>query len=267
MKKILILITLFITAVLPTIAQTINNPLVRNKDDGNTIIKRIETNNNYTILTFQTTAATDNSWVQLNKEIYLQTNLSNAHYNYVKSENIAMVPQKQILNNAGDKLIFRVYFKKIPAATKYINIIERGGSNSGDVSYFNFYNVSLTQSSSASALNQYTFSTKSIPTVVDSVRVITRPPVPSEIRMDSPADNNEMADAMNAMGPMMNTMSKAMMDAQLNYFKQPGKIAELAKLNKEYYDALKKAGFSNEDALKLVASSNLLFKPMDMNKK
>lgn len=267
MKRLLTLITLVIIAGVPAIAQTINNPIVKSKDDGNTIIKRIETNNNYTILTFQTTATTDNSWVQLNKEIYLQTDISNAHYNYVKSENIAMVPEKQILNNAGDKLVFRVYFKKIPAGAKYINIIERSGSNNGNVSYFNFYNVSLTQSSSASASTQYTFNTRSSSTVVDSVRVMTRPPVPSEIRIESPADHNEMAEAMNAMGPMMATMSKTMMDAQLNYFKQPGKIAELAKLNKEYYDALKKAGFSNEDALKLVASSNLFFKPMDINKK
>ena len=278
MKKILTLIILFIAAGLPTIAQTINNPLVRTRDDGNTIIKRIETNSNYTIVSFQTTAATDNSWVQLNKEIYLQTDISNAHYNYIKSENIAIVPQKQILNNAGDKLVFRVYFKKIPPAAKSVNIIERSGANNGNVTYFNFYNVSLTQSGNTSGnpyvivspTDRYQYNSSSS-AVVDSVR-IQPTSSPISVRIDEPVNrngivHNEVEDAMQAMVPMVSNMAKVMMDAQLNYYKQPGKITEVAKMNKTYFDALLKEGFTRDEALKIITANSILPKPIDINNK
>jgi hypothetical protein len=62
------------------------------------------------------------------------------------------------------------------------------------------------------------------------------------------------------MGPMYASMAKSVLDAQLAYFKQPGKLAEIAKLNKEYFDALVKEGFTYDQALKIITSSSLISK-------
>lgn len=255
---------LLITAALPSVAQTINNPAVGYRDDASTAIRKIETNDQYTIVSFETTANRDSSWVQINKEIYLQTDVNNAHYDYVKSENIALAPVRQILINSGDKLVFKVYFKRIPSAAKYINIIERAGPNNGEASYFNYYNVSLIQSQSVdyqvkSGTRQYSLGTA---VTIDSVR--TQAPI---IRINNSAMNNEFTTAMNAMGPMISNMAKAMMDTQLEYYKQPGKLTEVAKLNKAYYDALRKEGFSSDDALKIITSESIMPKPTVLNNK
>lgn len=245
-KPILTIITLFIIAV-RAFAQNINTPKIEQKDDQSTIIKKIETNNLYTIVTFVGHAYQDNAWIQLNKEIYLQTDLSNAHYDYVKSENIAMVPNKSILKKAGDKLEFKVYFKKIPAAANSIDIIEHAGLSKSGISYFNFYNVSLIEQASK------------------TTDVVLLPPPP--IQRDTAATglfygnaSNEMQNAMSSMGPMYASMAKSVLDAQLAYFKQPGKLTEIAKLNKEYFEALVKEGFTYDQALKIITSSSLISK-------
>jgi hypothetical protein len=67
-----------------------------------------------------------------------------------------------------------------------------------------------------------------------------------------------MAGMMSAMGPMLTTMATSMMDAQLAYYKQPGKLEEIAKLQKQYFDALVKEGFANDQALKIITSDSLL---------
>lgn len=69
-----------------------------------------------------------------------------------------------------------------------------------------------------------------------------------------------MQNAMNSMGPMYASMAKSVLDAQLAYFKQPGKIAEIAKLNKDYFDALVKVGFNYEQALKIITANGLISK-------
>jgi hypothetical protein len=67
-----------------------------------------------------------------------------------------------------------------------------------------------------------------------------------------------MMGMMNSFGPMMSNMAKSLMDAQLDYYKQPGKLEEIAKLNKQYFDALVKEGFTNDQALKIITSDSLL---------
>ncbi|MES2277622.1 MAG: hypothetical protein V4592_16475 [Bacteroidota bacterium] len=84
-------------------------------------------------------------------------------------------------------------------------------------------------------------------TVVDSVTVA-----------DPFAGKNGMMGIMNSMGPMMSNMAKSLMDAQLDYYKQPGKLEEIAKLNKQYFDALVKEGFTNDQALKIITSDSFL---------
>jgi hypothetical protein len=71
-------------------------------------------------------------------------------------------------------------------------------------------------------------------------------------------ENGAMNGMMNSFGPMVSNMAKSMMDAQLDYFKQPGKIEEIAKLQKQYFDALMKEGFNAEQALKIITSDGIL---------
>ncbi|QEM03867.1 hypothetical protein DIU31_010210 [Mucilaginibacter rubeus] len=250
-KPILTIITFFIVAV-QALAQNITTPNVEQKDDQSTIIKKIETNSQYTIVTFENYAYQDNAWLQLNKEIFIQTDLSNAHYEYVKSENIAMVPNKNVLKKAGDKLEFKVYFKKIPSAAKSIDIIEHAGLSRPGINYFNFYNVSLTEQ--AAATNHVK---------VTDVVLLPPPPVAADTAstgLFNGSPSNYMQNAMNSMGPMYASMAKSVLDAQLAYFKQPGKIAEIAKLNKDYFDALVKVGFNYEQALKIITANGLISK-------
>lgn len=246
MKKILTLSAMLMMACLTSFAQVIVNPRVESSDDYNTIITKVESDAKFTVINFEYTANSDNSWVQLNKEIYIQTDQGNTHYNYVKSENIAMVPAKHTLAKAGEKLLFKVFFQKIPQAAKSIDIIERAGRRSDGINFFNFYNVDITHSYPG---EQH----------VKITDVVLLPPPPPVNMMGQPSTGaNEMANAMNAMGPMYSTLAKSMLDAQLDYYKQPGKLTELAKLTKEYFDALTKEGFTYDQALKIITSNSLI---------
>jgi hypothetical protein len=241
MKKVL-LSALVLLAGLSSLAQTINDPFVESSDDANTLVKKVETNKQFTIVTLEYTANGEGAWAQLNKEIFIQTNLSNKRYNYAKSEDIPIAPAKHTFSKAGDKLSFKVYFEKIPGTTKSIDIIERAGGNRNGSSYFNFYNVSLEKSQGR---------------VITDV-VLTPPPISGRSGGAMVTSDNNMAGVMGAMGPMFGNLAKSMMDAQLEYYKQPGKITEIAKLNKQYFDALVKEGFSEDQALKIITSEGLL---------
>ncbi|EKD28703.1 MAG: hypothetical protein ACD_79C00239G0003 [uncultured bacterium] len=63
-------------------------------------------------------------------------------------------------------------------------------------------------------------------------------------------DNQEQAELMIEKG--LNTM--------LNFLIKPDTAQKLAMFSKNYYDALIKSGFSKEDALDILKSSNLLKK-------
>jgi len=232
MKKILLIPFLLLMLSINSSAQSIENPSVENSDSPSSRIVKIETTPNFTIVSFEETAANNSSWVRLSKDIFVQTNLSDKHYHYIKSENIAIAPEKTIIGNAGDKLLFKVYFERIPSTAGTIDVIEKAGAKS----FFNFYNVSLTQSQK-----------------VLKTSVVLIPPPPSNINF-----NNEMAGVMGSMGPMLTTMTTAMMDAQVKYYKQPGIITEIAKLNKQYFDALVNEGFTQDQALKIITSESLL---------
>lgn len=243
MKKTLLLLALLSVTALSSFAQSITYPYVEHSDDRSSKIAKIETGKKYTIVSFEQVSSGEGAWVQLNKEIFIQTNLSNKHYNYVKSENIAIVPEKHHFAKRGDTLLFKVYFERIPPETKRIDIIERAGYRTDGITFFNFYNVSLSQSTPKTL----------------SVRLT--PPLPQrslDISKHATGGESAMMGAMNSMVPMFGTMTRSIIDAQIEYYKQPGKLAEIAKLNKQYFDSLVKEGFTEEQALKIITSNSLL---------
>ena len=67
-----------------------------------------------------------------------------------------------------------------------------------------------------------------------TIKTQLTPPPPSSTSNVNFDDN--IASVMGSMGPMLTNMTTAMMDAQLKYYKQPGKITEIAKLNKQYFE-------------------------------
>ncbi|OOQ59444.1 hypothetical protein [Mucilaginibacter pedocola] len=248
MKKLLFLSFALTIISLGALAQIVNFPSVNTADSHVTVIKKVETGKQYTVVTFDHYATHDSSWVVLNKEIYLQTDAGNKHYNFIKAEGVAVAPEtRHTLTKAGDKVSFKVYFEKIPAGTKSIDIIEHAGKRDDGISFFNFYGVDLTHSN-ASAQE------------VKITEVVLAPP-PATIQIDGdsvPVDTSGLSGLMSSFGPMYASMVKSMMDAQLSFYKQPGKITELAKLNKQYYDALVKEGFTKEEALKIITTESLL---------
>lgn len=249
MKKILLFTSALFAICFTASAQNIVNPATGERDNYSIAISKIETDKQYTAVTFDYTAPNDGAWIELNKEIFIQTDVDNKHYDFVKAENIAIVPEARvILKTAGDKHSFKVYFKKLPANAKTIDIIERPG-HGNDVNYFNFYDVSLTAQTPANGEH-----------VKVTEVVLAPPPVNmkgnNSIFPSAGGENN----IFGAMSGMFGNLTKTMLDAQLNYYKQPGKIAEVAKLHKQYFDALVKEGFTYDQAIKILTAAPLVQK-------
>ena len=64
---------------------------------------------------------------------------------------------------------------------------------------------------------------------------------------------SQMAGMFNQMGPMYETMAKAMVDGTLKALEDSGTVDRLAAFTRHYYEALIKQGFSKEEALQIVA--------------
>lgn len=246
MKKSLLILSLAIFA-LRSSAQTIENPFVEKSENGGATITKIATGEHFTAVTIKYTAPADDSWADINKEIYIQTDADNKHYDFVKATGITFSPEKTTLKKSGDDLIFTVYFNKIPADARTIDIIERAGPDNS--TYFNFYGVHLEKTQTGKVTTNV---------------VLTPPPVVSNGAVFSvnPSENN----MFNAVAPMFGTMIKAVMDAQLNFYQDDNKIKEIAKATHKYYEALIAEGFSQDQALKIITSESLLPKGNLSNK-
>ncbi len=243
MKKTLLLVCLMFIAGVTAFAQTISYPAVARVENASSSIIKIETTDKYTVVTFEYTAPSDDAWADIRKEIFIKTDLSDKHYNFIKAENITISPEKTYFAHADDKLAFKVYFQKIPKNAKSIDVIENADDSNNTSSYFNYYNVSLTKSQGR---------------VVTKMTIVPPPVNTGSVAITKSLGGNDFGNIFNSMGPMFSNMVKSMMDAQLEYYKQPGKIAEIAKLNKQYFDALVSEGFTTDQALKIITSESLL---------
>ncbi len=56
----------------------------------------------------------------------------------------------------------------------------------------------------------------------------------------------------------MNSVYTSLYDAQLKFFMDKTKVEEVAKINKNYYDALIKVGFTADQAFKILVSTPLI---------
>ncbi len=228
------------------LGQTIKYPHVESSEDLKTVITQIETNSKNTIVSFRYTGQGNGDWVQLNKSMYLQDASGEEKYNYVRSEGIPLRPEKLTTTVPNQQVNFKVYFEKLKPGTKNINVIERARSiadlNNG-VNFLNYFNVSLTKSQP----NENG--------AMSAVDVILAPPPPS---LDHAVETAPGMPDMANMGAMVNNMFSGMLTAQLNTYSKPEIINQIAKITKDYYDALIKAGFQSDAALKIVISKPLI---------
>jgi hypothetical protein len=226
--------------------QSIKFPLVDSAEDPTTVVTAIETNSNATIVSFKHISPSKGNWIQLNKSMYLQDAGGEERYNYIKSEGIPLRPERLVSKEDNQEVNFKVYFEKLKPGTKRINIIERARSlselNNG-VNFLNYFKVDLLQSQEESDKKNR------------STQVIIAPPPPAvENTTSTPFGLGDMAN----FAPMMSNMYGNMLQAQLNTLSKPTVMNQIAKVTKGYYDALIKAGFSADAALKIVISKPLL---------
>ena len=127
-------------------AQTIEHPHVQISDDPTTQVIKIERNTKFTIITFEHSNSGEGGWITLNKGIYLQDSNGQDMYKFIKCEGIPLMPEKKELPAGSSKFTFKVYFEKVPASVKRINIIERAVPKTEKSSYFNFFGLSLSES-------------------------------------------------------------------------------------------------------------------------
>jgi hypothetical protein len=237
---------LFLLLLSPAISfcQSVDFPSVRSAEDPSTIITKIEVNNEFTVITFKHITAHKGGWMQLNKSMYLQDGSGEDRYNYVKSEGIPLRPERHYAAADNEEMVFTVYFEKLKPGTKSINVIERAraANDRAGAIFDNFYNVSL-EKQTTPAPHMIT-RTPHVKIITDTVMM----PVP-------PFDFQA---GMSSIAPMVSQMYDHMMDAQLKFYSNPATIKQLAKINKDYYNALIKIGFSPHQAFKIVISKPLI---------
>jgi hypothetical protein len=234
---------LFLLLLLPALSfcQTINSPSVEYSDDPSTIIEKIEITPKYTAVYFKHTAAAKGGWLELNKSIYLQDANGEDRYNYVRSEGIKLRPVKDTATTDNQEFNFTVYFEKLKPGTKAINVIERATSimdRMSGTNYFNFYNVSLEQPDT------------------------TKKNVKTGVTLYPPLSGLNSPNYESSMGSVMTSMYNAALEAQLKFYSDKARLDEMAKIEKSYYDALMKAGFTADQALKILVSKPLLSSDM-----
>jgi len=228
---------------------------VEYSDDPSTTIEKIEITPKYTAVYFKHTAAAKGGWLELNKSIYLQDADGEDRYNYVRSEGIKLRPLKDTATSDNQEFNFTVYFEKLKPGTKAINVIERAASimdRMSGTNYFNFYNVQLVETKKT-----HVTEVKLIPpspiTIADSTQGTTIYPPLSGLGSKNYDFN---------MATMMTSMYNAALEAQLKFYSDKARLDEMAKIEKSYYDALMKAGFTADQALKILVSKPLLSQDM-----
>jgi len=242
---------LFLLLLLPAIAicQTINSPSVEYSDDPSTTIQKIEITPKYTAVHFKHTVTAKGGWLELNKSIYIQDADGEDRYNYVKSEGIKLRPMKDTATVDNQEFNFTVYFEKLKPGTRSINVIERATSimdRMSGTNYFNFYNVQL-----VGTTKKHATEVKLLPPhgITDTAQATTLYPPLSDLG----SKNYE-----SSMGSMMTSMYNAALEAQLKFYSDKARLDAMAKIEKSYYDSLINAGFTADQALKILVSKPLL---------
>lgn len=229
---------LFLLLALPALSfcQSIESPKIGSAEDHSTTITKIEYSKTFTCIHFKHKFSVKGNWIQLNKSMYLQDADSEERYAYVKSEGIPLRPLKHEASTDTEEMAFKVYFEPLKPGTKRINIIERALSpreRMEGTTYFNFYDVSLENSWPEHKI--------------------------TDVRLMPPDTASSNYPGMfSGANSMFGNMYKSMLDEQIKFYTDSANIEKIAKATKGYYDALMKAGFGSDQALKIITSKQLI---------
>ncbi|EHQ25670.1 hypothetical protein [Mucilaginibacter paludis] len=257
MKTKLLLLCLMLPAA--AFCQSITSPMVASSDDHTTTITKVEVTGQNTVVSFKHICYKKGSWVQLNKSMYLQDANGEERYNYVRSEGMPLRPAKFTATADNQEVDFKVYFEKLKPGTKEINVIERARSLaelSDGITYFNYYKVNLYKSKPETAIEERV--------VVRDVTLMPPPRVDDAVTVDTAYSvgtnfsSGIFKGDMTNLGPIMSGMYTSLLNAQLKIYSDPAITDQLARITKNYYDALIKAGFSMDAALKIITSKQLV---------
>lgn len=81
---------------------------------------------------------------------------------------------------------------------------------------------------------------------------------PEQRKQPSPEEMQKIMDAtMGAMVPMMGKMMEIMLDVQLKVAEKPETASRIAAFKKNLFDALRKSGFSEDQALQIVIATSI----------
>ncbi len=124
MKKILIILLLLIS--IKVSSQTYENPVFYSKSHKTLFIEKIELTPSNTIiyLFIENQKITGESWFCADKNIYVEDVQSEIKYNLIKSEGIPVCPDSKKFTKKGERLYFKLYFKKLPKESQKINLVE-----------------------------------------------------------------------------------------------------------------------------------------------
>lgn len=221
--------------------QSISMPKIHSMEDVHTIITAVDTDSQYTIVSFKHISPAKGAWVQLNKSMYLQDAGSEDRYQYIRSEGIPLRLERLYTKKDNEIVDFKVYFEKLKPGTKKINVIERARSAAeqtrSNVSFMNYFGVDLTQSRPANS----------------PVLSVSEDVVPPSHRN---RDVAVLSTGEHLFIPGGIEPERAFSD-QLKVYANPEVLTKVAKVTKNYYDALLKAGFSTDAALKIVTAQQL----------
>jgi hypothetical protein len=78
-------------------------------------------------------------------------------------------------------------------------------------------------------------------------------PTPTRHDTSAAAQMQQMMGMFSQMGPMYETMTKAMIEGTLKALGEPENVERMALFTRRYYEALIKQGFTKEEALQIVA--------------
>lgn len=226
--------------------QSISYPKIHSMEDGSTTITAVETTPKHTVVSFRYKSPFKGAWVQLNKSIYLQDAGGEQRYNFLRSEGIVLRPERQYAKADGEEVNFKVYFEKLKAGTKKINVIERARSAAeqtrGNVTFMNYFGVDLTESRSPES-------------TILSVREDAMPSRSVSSAQFAHRITPQVDIATLVAAGQHNAQS---LSAQLKVLDNQETINQFAKVSKSYYDALLQSGFSSDAAIKIITSSNFL---------
>ncbi len=119
------------------------NPKYRFNKNKRITILRVVIDDEYTRVDFLYWSLKNNNmgkWIQIEKDCFIKALNSDTKLKLIKTENIAVSPNKSFFRSKLNLLNFSLYFPPLPKGVLVFDLIEKDTTNEN---YFNFYKINL----------------------------------------------------------------------------------------------------------------------------